>query len=106
MPEQAQFLYRIQATRPGMVAEGPTPDEENIIHAHAAYVKKLTEKGVVLLAGRTLNTDASCFGIVIFEAEDQEAAREIMRRDPAVEKGVMRAELYPYRIAFTSLRPG
>jgi uncharacterized protein YciI len=86
-----------------MLAEGPTPEEENIITDHAAYVKKLTEEGVVLLAGRTLNTDASSFGIVIFEANDDGAARSVMEKDPAVVKGLMRAEVFPYRIAFTSM---
>lgn len=48
---------------------------------------------------RILNTDASAFGIVIFEAADETAARAIVGNDPAVKQGVMRAELYPYRIA-------
>ncbi len=38
---------------------------------------------MVKLAGRTTNTDASSFGVVIFEAKDEEAAREIMAKVPA-----------------------
>ena len=105
MPAKNQYLYRIQPTRAGMLEEVPTPEEENIVNEHAAYVKRLTEEGVVLLAGRTLNTDASSFGIVIFEADSDDQARSVMNRDPAVEKGIMQAELFPYRIAFTSLGP-
>jgi uncharacterized protein YciI len=52
-----------------------------------------------LAAGRTLNTDESSFGIIIFRADSEEAARRIVADDPAVRGGVMRAELYPYRIA-------
>ncbi len=55
--------------------------------------------GVVILAGRTLNTDESSFGIVIFQAESEKAARQVVNNDPAVRQRVMRAELYPYRIA-------
>ena len=51
------------------------------------------------LAGRTLNTDESSFGIVIFEAESEKAARQVVDNNPAVRQEVMRAELYPYRIA-------
>ena len=93
------YLYKIQPTRPEMLAEGPTPTEQAVTSEHFEYLKGLTEQGVVILAGRTLNTDASSFGIVIFQAESDEAARTVMNQDPAVQKGLMQAELYPYRVA-------
>lgn len=95
----SQWLYRIQPTRPAMLTEGPTPEEADTVSRHFERLKDLTEKGVMILAGRTLNTDVSSFGICIFEAEDESAARKIMETDPAVVAGVMRAELFPYRIA-------
>ncbi|MFL5803143.1 MAG: YciI family protein [Roseiflexaceae bacterium] len=52
-----------------------------------------------MLAGRTLNTDPSSFGIIILRADTEATARGIMEDDPAVQQGVMRAELFPYRIA-------
>ena len=82
-----------------MLSEGPTPEEERIVGDHYSYLKKLTDQDVVILAGRTLNTDESGFGIIIFRADSEEAARRIVADDPAVRGGVMRAELYPYRIA-------
>jgi uncharacterized protein YciI len=93
------FLYKIQPVRPDMLAAGPTPDEERIVGEHFDYLKRLAEAGVVLLAGRTLNTDYSSFGIVIFFADSEPAAQQIVEDDPAVRQRVMRAELYPYRIA-------
>ena len=95
----SQWLYRIQPTRAAMLTEGPTPEEADVVSRHFERLKDLTEKGVMILAGRTLNTDVSSFGICIFEAEDESAARKIMEADPAVVEGVMRAELFPYRIA-------
>jgi uncharacterized protein len=97
-----QFLYRVQPTRLGMLTEGPTDRESAIVGAHFSYLKGLVEQGVVLMAGRTLNADESTFGIAIFEAESIQAAEEIMRGDPAVREGVMRAELFPYRVALWS----
>jgi uncharacterized protein YciI len=96
----SEFLYTIQPTRIEMLAEGPTPEEERIVDAHYNYLKELTEKKVVILAGRTLITDARSFGIVVFRADSEEAARNIVADDPAVKGGVMRAELFPYRVAF------
>lgn len=99
MPESSCYLYKIQPVRPEMVSAGPTPEEDRIVAQHFAYLQRLTEAGVVLLAGRTLNTDYSKFGIVIFRAASEAAAREVVANDPAVRERVMRAELYPYRIA-------
>lgn len=97
-----QFLYRIQPTRPEMLSEGPTERESEIVEAHFQYLKDLAERGVVHLAGRTLTTDESSFGIVILRAEDEEAARAIMDQDPVVQNGIMRSEFFPYRIAVWS----
>ncbi|MBI1880411.1 MAG: hypothetical protein HYR94_19710 [Chloroflexi bacterium] len=52
----------------------------------------------VVTEHRTLTTDERTFGITVFEADSEEKAREIMNNDPAVIHGVMRAELYPFRI--------
>jgi uncharacterized protein YciI len=97
--KKRQWLYRIQPTRPGILSEGPTEEEGGIIDEHFEYLKKLTEKGVVLLAGRTLNTDPSSFGIVIYVAKDEKDARDIFENDPAVRKGVFKGEVYPYKTA-------
>jgi len=97
-----QYLYRIEPTRAALLTEGPTREEAAAIDRHFAYLQDLTARGVVLLAGRTLNTDESSFGIVIFRAKSEADAERIVREDPAVSAGVMRSELFPYRIALVS----
>ena len=99
MSDVTEYLYKIQPTRLEMLTQGPTPEEAAIVAQHFAYLKGLAEQGVVVLAGRTLNADESAFGIVIFKADSEESARGVMTNDPAVKNSVMRAELYPYRIA-------
>ena len=97
-----QYLYRIQPTRPGMLTEGLTELESGIVEEHFRYLQRLTAEGTLLMAGRTLNDDERTFGIVVFVAESEAAAAEVVRNDPAVQHGVMRAELFPYRIALWS----
>ncbi len=94
-----QWIYVLKVTRLEMLTESPTPEEDAIVSQHFAYLKDLTEKGVMILMGRTQNNDKSTFGIAIFEAENEEVARTIMENDPAVVGDVMRATLYPYRVA-------
>lgn len=94
-----QYLYRIQPTRPEMLSEGSTEREDKIVEEHFYYLQNLRENGVVKLAGRTLNTDPSSHGIVIFEVENMTEAQKIMDNDPAVRAGVFSAELFPFRVA-------
>jgi uncharacterized protein YciI len=94
-----EFLYKITPTRLGMITEGPRDDEMATVNRHFNYLNSLTEQGTVLLFGRTQNRDARTFGIVIFRAESEEEAQSIMKNDPAVKEGMMRAELYPYKVA-------
>ena len=82
-----------------MLSEGSTPEEDRIVGEHFAYLKDLASQGAVILAGRTLNTDPSSFGIVIFFAESEAEAKTIIHNDLAIQQGVMRAKLFPYRIA-------
>lgn len=94
-----EFIYIIRPTRIGMLSEGPTEREAEVIERHAAYLQRLCDEGEVLLAGRTLVEDERAFGIVILRVPTEDRARGIMRADPAVAEGVMSAELLPYRVA-------
>jgi uncharacterized protein YciI len=94
------FLYKIQLARPAILTDGPTPEEQAIMSQHADYLENLTLSGVSMLVGRTLTTDPSTFGIMIFKAESLDHAREIANRDPGVHSGIWHAELFPFRIAF------
>jgi uncharacterized protein YciI len=93
------FLYTTRPGRLGMVTEGPTAEEAATVAEHFDRLERLAAEGVVLLAGRTQDADATTFGIVIFRAEDKERARTIMEGDPAIRSGVMLGELHPYKIA-------
>jgi len=100
MADAAQhFIYVLRLTRLEMLLSGPTAEEARTLGAHFNYLKDLTAKDVVILAGRTLNNDASTFGIVIVKAADAAAARAVMENDPFVKDGVARAELLPFHLA-------
>ena len=99
MSEIKQYLYRIQPARPEMLTGGATPEEQHATSLHSDYRQELLAAGALVLAGRTQNTDETSFGIVIFEAESDEAANEIMLNDPVVKLGVMNAWLFPYGVA-------
>jgi len=100
-----QYIYTLKPVRPNMLSEGLTEAEDAVIGTHFAYLSDLTAKGVVKLAGRTLTTGENSFGVMIFEAEDETAARSIMENDPAVKENVLRGELFPFSIALFGSLP-
>ena len=51
--------------------------------------KKRQNRGQLILAGRTEEPGDKTFGIAIFEALDEAAARALMQADPAVAGGLM-----------------
>lgn len=93
------YVYRIQPVRPAMLAEGLTEEEARVATEHFEYLRRLMADGLLILAGRTLSSDYSAFGIAIFNARDDEHMRQITEADPGVAHKLFRAEWYPFRIA-------
>jgi uncharacterized protein YciI len=89
------YIYLIHPLREGFF-EQPTPAEEAAMQGHFDYLKRATVDGVVLLAGPCLD---DTFGLVVFQAENEEAAQAFMFNDPSVQANVMMAELHPFRIS-------
>ncbi len=98
--ERQQWLYVVRPVRPEMLVTGMTTQEQAIIERHAAYCHDLGKAGVMVMVGRTQTTTPDTLGLAVFLAEDEASARTIMENDPAVKEGVMRAQLFPYRVAF------
>jgi uncharacterized protein YciI len=92
MPE---YIYLIHPLRHEFF-DHPTSFEEAMMDAHYEYLKKATSDNVVLLAGPCLD---ETFGVVVFRAENDAAAREFMLNDPSVNSNVMMAELHPMSIS-------
>ncbi|HQY20086.1 MAG TPA: YciI family protein [Ignavibacteria bacterium] len=78
-----------------------TEKETELVGVHFNYLKDLTNKGNVFLAGRTVNepmTDKD-LGIVIIEAESEDEARGYMENDPAIIGNLMTAEFFEFSLA-------
>ena len=96
--QPTQFLYRLTPSNPEMLGRSPLPHEAEAIHEHYDYLKQLSVIGTVILMGRTATDDEKAFGVVIFEAGSEAEARQIVEEDPAVQSGLMQAELFPFRV--------
>ena len=90
-----QYIYFVTPVRETFLADA-TPDELEIIERHFEYLKDLLAEDRLILAGRCQDGPP---GIIVFEAKETDAARELMQNDPAVKAGIFTAELRPYRVS-------
>lgn len=98
-PKPKQFVYVLKLAPRLHDDAAWTDDDKKTIGTHFAHLKAATAAGKVILAGRTLEPGSKTFGLVIFEADDDEAATAFMKSDPAVAAGLMTATVHPYQIA-------
>ncbi len=91
----SEFIYIIHPFRQEL-AFHPTLEEEAILDDHLAYLHQVAAQGNLVLAGPSLD---GIFGVVIFRAENEPAAEQLMFNDPAVKGGLMVAELHPFRVS-------
>lgn len=94
-----EYLYKLQLSSRLHDEQNWTEADNGIVAEHFGYLQKLLAEGNLILAGRTLNELSNSMGIAIFRANSEEEARSIMESDPAVQQGIMTAELYPYKVA-------
>lgn len=100
-----QFIYVLRLV-PRLHADANwTKEDEAVIGRHLASFKEAIKRGQLILAGRTLEPGDKTFGIAIFEAKDEAAARAFMESDPAVAAGLMTAELHPFAVALQRKNP-
>lgn len=100
-----QFIYVLRLV-PRLHSDSAWTKEDNaIIERHFVRFQKASKAGQLILAGRTSEPGDKTFGIAVFEAPNEDAARKFMQEDPAVAGGLMTAELHPFAVALERKNP-
>jgi uncharacterized protein YciI len=100
-----QFIYVLRLV-PRLYADANwTPQDEKVLQHHFVRFQEAIKAGQLILAGRTSESGDKTFGIAVFQAKDEAAARKFMEEDPAVAGGLMTAELHPFTVALERKNP-
>jgi uncharacterized protein YciI len=100
-----QFIYVLRLV-PRLYSDSNwTKEDKTVLERHFARFQEAAKSGQLILAGRTKEPGDKTFGIAIFEASDEEAARKFMQADPAIAGGLMTAELHPFAVALERKNP-
>lgn len=100
MSDPQHYIYLTRLVRPGAFGH-LTPEEQDTVGVHFRYLQDALASGDLVMAGPCLD---GAFGIVVFRAESDEAARAFMANDPAIRGGVMTGELHPIRLSLLAGR--
>jgi uncharacterized protein YciI len=92
----AEWVYFIRPHRDDFLAT-MTAEEQEIFRVHYIRLRDLVGQGVVVLAGPT--TGRVNTGIVVFEAPDEETARQVMEGDPVIAAGIADGDLQPFEVS-------
>ena|SRR5438132_893856 len=100
-----QFIYVLKLV-PRLHSDSAWAKEDKMaLDRHLTRFQHSIETGELILAGRTREPGDKTFGIAIFQAKDETAARQFMESDPAVVAGLMTAELHPFAVALERKKP-
>ena len=100
-----QFIYVLRLV-PRLYADANwTAQDKDALQRHFVRFQDAIKSGHLILAGRTSEPGDKTFGIAIFQAKDEAAARKFMEEDPAVAGGLMTAELHPFSVALEHRNP-
>ena len=103
--KQKDFIY-LQRLVPRLYdGEKWTNEDKVASDQHFVRFMEATKSGQLILAGRTKEPGDKTFGIAIFTASDEAAARKFMESDPAVLAKLMTAELHPFSVALQRKAP-
>jgi uncharacterized protein YciI len=94
--KETQFAGVFKAARADFVKNGPRAEDMPYLQQHVKYWLPLTDQGVCLAVGHTLNHDETAFGIAVVKADTEAVARKIMEDDPIVRAGILTVTVYPF----------
>ena len=100
-----QFIYVLHLVPRLYDDKAWTAEDRAAVEQHFNRFKDAAKTGQLILAGRALEAGEKTFGIAVFEATDENAARTFMNADPAIVAGVMTAELHPFGVALERKNP-
>ena len=100
-----QFIYVLRLVSRLHADANWTEEDKKALQRHFVRFQEAIRTDQLILAGRTSESGDKTFGIAIFQAKEEAAARKFMEEDPTVAGGLMTAELHPFTVALERKNP-
>ena len=103
--KQKEFIYVQRLVARLYDGKKWTKEDKATSDQHFVRLLEATKSGQLILAGRTKEPGDKTFGIAVFRASDEAAARKFMEGDPVVVDKLMTAELHPFSVHMQRRKP-
>jgi uncharacterized protein YciI len=100
-----EFIYVLRLVPRLYDDKNWTKEDNAALHQHFIRFQEAIKSGQLILAGRTKEPGDKTFGIAIFRAPDEAAARAFVKADPFISAGLMTADLHPFALALENANP-
>jgi len=100
-----QFIYVLHLVPRLYDDKAWTEADKQAVGRHLDRFRESIKSGQLILAGRTMEPGDKAFGVAIFTAADEAAARKFMEEDPAVVAGIMTADVHPFAVVLEHKNP-
>ncbi len=94
--EYGMKTYVMALLKPGPNRDQDKETAQKLQQAHLANIRRLAEKGQLVLAGPFMPNEQDLRGIYIFDVATVEQAKKLTETDPAIKAGRLRMELIPW----------
>lgn len=94
--EYGMKTYVMALLKPGPNRDQDKETAQKLQQAHLANIRRLAEKGQLVLAGPFMPNDHNLQGIYIFDVPSLEHAKKLTETDPAIQAGRLKMELIPW----------
>lgn len=95
MPDTNHYFIQLLGTRKGW-PDDMSVAEEQVMTEHYNYLKRLTRRKKVLMAGPVFDP---VIGLIILSVSSEQEAGEIMENEPSVKAGVHTYTMHPMRVS-------
>lgn len=92
--ELRQFLATAKPKRENWL-QNISEEEKKVMAQHFAYANQSFSEGKIVFGGACLD---GALGIIVYQAESEEAALKMFNDDPLVKSGIMDTEFHPFRV--------
>ena len=100
-----EFIYVLRLVPRLYDGQKWTQEDNAASDQHFIRFQEAIKSGQLILAGRTKEPGDKTFGIAIFRASDEAAARAFVKADPFISAGLMTADLHPFALALENSNP-
>ena len=99
------FIYKLRLNIQFMTNSNWTGQVLESMEGHHQFLDDLGKDGILVFAGRTEYSidDINLFGIAILKTESLEAVKEIVKNDPGIVNGILKAEIHPFSMGIRYL---